>query len=310
MTVILHFSGNIQQNTVNYLLFVVCSDIAMLKWCFRSPRCLGLFLFFGSAFQSIGLCIFSDMYVICPNWKVCSVKNAWCRPIMQLIKAQTNSLLIQRFPGVSSLDKIHIVWTQNTTHYACGLEDNTLYRSANNHRSLLFSKFVILISCTFCQSWSIPLMQCLSVMSWASYSFYFSRNLRSPYDLVTIHVGIGCRLGSQVSIPSRGSRDSFSVTVLLPARVPTRPQFQSATRVFSWGRGFKAARTWKWPTHLLWCWVKCLQSPINVHDMVLITRRDSSPSLSSRVCSDNLLISMLVVWKPFTVLSQCWHAAE
>jgi hypothetical protein len=32
MTVILHFSGNIQPNTVNYLLFVVYSDIAMLKW--------------------------------------------------------------------------------------------------------------------------------------------------------------------------------------------------------------------------------------------------------------------------------------
>jgi hypothetical protein len=32
MTVILQFSENIRHNTVNYLLFLVCSDIAMLKW--------------------------------------------------------------------------------------------------------------------------------------------------------------------------------------------------------------------------------------------------------------------------------------
>jgi len=176
-----------------------------------------------------------------------------------------------------------------------------------------FQNFKILISCTFCQSWSLPLIQCLSVMSWASYSFYFSWNLRSPNSLVTI--GIGCRLGNQVSIPSIGSWESFSLTVLLPARVSTRPNFQSATRVFFFGGGgclvFKAARTWKWPTHLLRCWVKCLQSSINIHDVVLITRRDSSPSLSSRVCSDNLPISVLVVLqKLFTVLSQGWHAAE
>jgi len=206
--------------------------------CFRSPRCLGLFLFFGSAFQSVGLCIFSDTYVICPDWKVCSVKNIWCRPIIRLIKAQTNSLLIHRFPGVSSLDKIHIVWTQNITHYECGLEDNTLYRSANNRRSLLFSKFIIQISCTFCPSWSVPLIQCLSVMSWASCTFYFSRNLRSPYGLITVHVGFGFRLGNRVSIPSRGNRESFLMTVLLPARVPTLPHFKSARRAFSWGEGF------------------------------------------------------------------------
>ena len=66
-------------------------------------------------------------------------------------------------------------------------------------------------------------------------SFHFSRNLRSPNSLVT--VGIGCRLGNQISIPSRGSRESFSLTVLLPARVPTRPHFQSVTRAFSWGDG-------------------------------------------------------------------------
>jgi hypothetical protein len=117
MTVILHFSENIRQNKVIYQLFVFCSDIAMLsRWrtnisASEAHVVGGLFLFFGSAFQSVGLCIFSDMYVIFPNWKVCSVKNTWCRPILQLIQAQTNSLLIQRFPGVSSLDKIHIVWT-------------------------------------------------------------------------------------------------------------------------------------------------------------------------------------------------------
>ena len=147
MTVILRFSGNVQQNSVNYQLFVVCSDISMLsRWqtniSASEAHVVCVFLFFGSAFQSVGLCIFSDMYVICPNWKVCSVKNTWCRPILQLIQAQTNSLLIQRFPDVSSLDKIHIVWTESITHYECGLEDNTLYRSANNHRSLLFSKFL------------------------------------------------------------------------------------------------------------------------------------------------------------------------
>jgi hypothetical protein len=196
---------------------------------------VGVFLL-GSASQSVGLYIFSDEYVICPNRKVCSVKNKWCATILQLIQAETTSLLIQRFPTVSSFDKIHIVWTQNITHYECGLEDNALYRSANHHRSLLFSEFL-----NPSQLYTLPLIQCSSVISWASYPFYFIHNLRSPCSLVSI--SISCGLGSQVSIPGRGSRKTCVIIVLLPALVPTRPYFQSALRAFYGGGGrFKAAQ--------------------------------------------------------------------
>jgi hypothetical protein len=195
--------------------------------CFRSPRCLGLFLFLGSASQSVGLYIFSDEHVICPNWKVCSVKNTWFTTILQLIQVETTSLLIQRFPAVSSFDKIHIVWTQNITHYECGLEDNALYRSANHHRSLLFKKIL-----NPSQLYTLPLTV-FSCDKLGVVPLYFIRNLTSPYSLVSI--GIGCWLGSQVSIPGRCSRKSFVIIVLLPALVPTRPHFQSSLMAFCRG---------------------------------------------------------------------------
>lgn len=167
-----------------------------------------------------------------------------------------------------------------------------------------FQNFKILVSCTHCQSWSVPLIRCLSMMSWASYTFYFIRNLRSPDSSVS--TGIGCGLDNQVSIPSRGSRKSVLMTLLWTGLISNRHRV-----LFIGGEGVKTDRTCKWPFHLLRCWMKCLQPPINVHGVVLITRRESSPSLSSPVRSDSLSVSVLVVLRELlTVLSEGWHADE